>query len=220
MMRRGNAGQFRDRRRSSIRLAEVQKVRPMDQSSIARHLLGTWRGGAGGGEDGIGGRRAGGGNRREQGGVFIQAGGRTGQEVVLSQAAQAGGAAVQWGLLVCTVSHAVGGAYSSQPLSSWVALPCWCPQRKHLRLAAAVIGDGHLLVGLRGQSCVCRRSLSSLQPIDCELLEGVREPPIHWQTGRVHAVPGGEHVIIERVEQEEREEGVAGADRARRRLSL
>lgn len=196
-MRRGNAGQFRDRCCSSIRLAEVQKVRPMDQSSIARHLLGTWRGGARVGEDGIGGRRAGGGNRREQGGVFIQAGGRTGQEVVLSQAAQARGAAVQWGLLVRTVSHAVGGAYSSQPLS-----------------------NGHLLVGLRGQSCVCRRSLSSLQPIDCELLEGVRETPIHWQTGRVHAVPGGEHVVIERVEQEEREEGVAGADGTRRRLSL
>lgn len=210
-MRRGKAGQVRHRCRSSVRLAEVQGVRSTDRSSIARHLLGTWRGGAGGGEDG-GGRRIGGGGDR-----FVRAGGRTGKEVVLGQAAKAGGAAVQRGLLVSTVSSAVGGACSSLPLSSRVASARLHPQRKHLCLAAAVIGDGHLLVGLRGQSCVCGRSLSSLQPVDCELPEGVREMPIQWQTGGGHAVPGGEHVVIERVEQEEREEGVARAEGTRKR---
>lgn len=189
MVRRDEVGQVRGRRRSSVGLGEVRPV----------HLLGAWRGGAGGGEDGGGGRR--------------------GQEVVLGQAAQAGGAAVQRrGLLVRTVSKAVGGACSSQPFSSWVARLGRHPQRKHLLLVAAVIG--HLLVVLRGRSCVCGRGLNSLQPIDCELLEGVGEPPVLRRAGRGRAVLGGKRVVIERVVQEEREEGVAGAEGMRRRVAL
>lgn len=71
---------------------------------------------------------------------------------------------------------------------------------------------------MRGQSYVCGRSLNSLQPIDCELPEGVREPPIQLQTGQVHAVPGSKHVVIKWVEPEEREEGVAGPEGTSRRL--